>query len=111
MARNDSNGRPAIRYWMQLTTTGSRNNKAMEKKGPDTNEKKRAKFVHEEVWGKSPDAVAYGEYCPLCNSRINEFGCVLVARAATDEEERALVGREVRCSSLMPRIVCSRSHR
>jgi hypothetical protein len=44
--------------------------------------------VHKQIWGKSAEEVIYGgreegdrddEYrCPICNSRIDEFGYVLV---------------------------------
>ncbi|BCS90778.1 MAG: hypothetical protein ARM1_0235 [Candidatus Micrarchaeota archaeon] len=30
--------------------------------------------LHERLYGKKPEEVKYGEPCPLCGSRIDEFG-------------------------------------
>ena len=29
---------------------------------------------HEKRYGKKPEDVVYAEACPLCNSRVDEFG-------------------------------------
>jgi hypothetical protein len=43
----------------------------------------RILYVHKQIWGKDADQVIYGEggkknddeqRCPICNSRIDEFG-------------------------------------
>lgn len=44
------------------------------KDGGQDSSKNGAKLAHEEIWGKSPETVVYGEYCPLCDTRIDEFG-------------------------------------
>lgn len=34
----------------------------------------REKTPHERKWGKKAREVSYGEPCPLCGSRVDEFG-------------------------------------
>ena len=34
----------------------------------------REKTPHELKWGKRADEVSYGDPCPICGSRVDEYG-------------------------------------
>lgn len=37
-------------------------------------ERREKKGPHEKLFGKPAEEVEYGELCPICNSRIDEYG-------------------------------------